>query len=141
MSAIVIHNLKDEPFIEGFYVGRESATRPSSPLGNPYLIGRDGDRDTVCDKYARKMWDLLRRAVSPGATVTDPERVVLTALHELWAEYRKSRELHLLCFCAPLRCHAMTIRDQILWLEREMGPGLDAGQEWRRANSGHWQPR
>jgi hypothetical protein len=52
--------------------------RPS-PWGNPYIIGRDGDRDRVCD--------LFEVLILPDLDVT--------AL--------KGKDL--VCFCAPRRCH------------------------------------
>ena len=57
----------------------------ATPLGNPFHIGRDGDRDAVCDKHA----DLL--ANSP-------------ALQEL-ARTKLAGADVLLCWCAPQRCH------------------------------------
>ncbi len=59
------------------YIGR------GSKWGNPFVIGRDGDRATVIaryEHYLRQRHDLLR------------------ALDEL-------RGRHLVCFCAPLACH------------------------------------
>ena len=59
------------------YIGR------GSKWGNPFVIGRDGDRAAVIAKYEsylRRRHDLLR------------------ALDEL-------RGKDLLCFCAPLACH------------------------------------
>ncbi len=66
------------------YIGR------GSKWGNPFVIGRDGDRATVIAKYARYLrtrHDLLR------------------ALDEL-------RGKDLVCFCAPQACHG----DLLLWL-------------------------
>lgn len=54
-----------------------------SPYGNPYVIGRDGDRDQVCD--------LFEKNILPGLDVS--------AL----------RGKNLLCFCAPKRCHGDAI--------------------------------
>lgn len=39
---------------ESVYVGRPSA------LGNPFVIGRDGDRETVIEKYRRWLWRQLQ---------------------------------------------------------------------------------
>lgn len=58
-----------------------------SPFGNPFLLGRDGDRDAVCDAFATYLPtrpDLVRR------------------LPEL-------RGKLLGCWCAPARCHADTL--------------------------------
>lgn len=59
------------------YIGR------GSKWGNPFVIGRDGDRATVIAKYER--W--LRG-----------QPHLLRALDEL-------RDRDLVCFCAPLPCH------------------------------------
>ena len=62
---------KAQPYV---YVGR------GSHWGNPFVIGRDGDRDAVCD--------LFEQSVMP--------KLDLTLL----------RGKNLVCFCAPIRCHA-----------------------------------
>jgi Domain of unknown function (DUF4326) len=66
------------------YVGRPS------PFGNPFVIGRDGDRGTVIRKY--RAWLLAQPALV--------ERV--------------RRELAgkvLGCWCAPLPCHGDVLAD------------------------------
>lgn len=63
---------------DSVFVGRPSA------WGNPYKIGRDGTRDEVIAQYRER---LLR---SPD---------LLARLPELQGKY-------LICFCAPLPCHA-----------------------------------
>lgn len=59
------------------YCGRGSIA------GNPFVIGIDGDRDEVCDKY--EQW----------------------APQQDWFEdfIERIRGRDLLCFCAPKRCH------------------------------------
>lgn len=67
---------------DAVYIGR------GSPFGNPFVIGKDGDRDAVCDKY---------------------EQLVLS--DDSFIEFIKS-ELNgkdLVCFCAPKRCHGETL--------------------------------
>lgn len=56
--------------------------RPSK-WGNPFIIGRDGDRKEVVKKYHD--WILTQKKL-------------MTSLHEL-----KGKRLG--CFCAPLECH------------------------------------
>ena len=41
-----VFNKYHKPPSTAVYIGR------GSPWGNPFVIGKDGDRDTVCDKYA-----------------------------------------------------------------------------------------
>ncbi len=59
------------------YIGR------GSKWGNPFIIGRDGDRDEVIAKYERWLAD---------------QHHLLRALDEL-----QGRDL--VCFCAPRPCH------------------------------------
>lgn len=65
------------------YVGRPGK------WGNPFVIGRDGTRDEVIAKY--RAW-----------IVTQPAR--MAALAEL-------RGKDLVCWCAPLPCHADVLLD------------------------------
>lgn len=62
---------------EAVYIGR------GSPWGNPFHIGKDGDRNYVCDQY---------------------EEVVLPRL-----DIEPLRGKDLVCFCAPQRCHGDSI--------------------------------
>lgn len=65
-----------------------------SVYGNPYLIGRDGTRDEVCDKYALYFEKRLQ----------DPQfRAKVLAL----------RGKTLGCWCKPLRCHVDIIKKYI----------------------------
>jgi len=60
------------------YIGR------GSPYGNPFVIGKDGTRDEVCDKYEFYIY-------------RDKE-LLLQIREEL-------RGKDLVCFCKPKRCH------------------------------------
>jgi hypothetical protein len=86
------------PGVTRVYVGRPS------PLGNPYVIGRDGDRAAVVAKYRR--W--LRANLDT--------REVRLALHDLLASARKG-PLELVCWCAPEACHADVIASCLRWLD------------------------
>ena len=66
---------------DAVYVGR------GTPFGNPFRIGRDGDRDQVVERYA--YW--LSRAEQTG--------LVMQIRHQLCGK-------DLVCWCAPLPCHA-----------------------------------
>ena len=76
MATRVVNRRSGEPF--DVYVGRPSI------WGNPYKIGRDGDRDTVLAAYRRHVRsrpDLLRQLLGLRGKV-------------------------LACWCTPLPCHA-----------------------------------
>lgn len=59
------------------YIGR------GSPWGNPFVIGKDGDRDQVCDRFEREI------------------------LPTLDLEPLRGRDL--VCYCKPQRCHGDSI--------------------------------
>jgi len=62
--------------------------RPSK-FGNPFTIGKDGDRDEVCDKY---------------------ERYILTRPDLIEAAKRELKGKNLICCCKPYkRCHGDTL--------------------------------
>jgi hypothetical protein len=87
----------------GEYVGRPS------PLGNPYVIGRDGDRATVIARY--RQW--LRDCIIAG----DPR--VSRELERLARLARERGQLTLVCWCAPQPCHADVIREFLLAMLHE----------------------
>jgi hypothetical protein len=62
---------------DAVYIGR------GSPWGNPWVIGKDGDRDAVCDRFER---DTL-----PGL------------------DLEPLRGKDLVCYCKPARCHGDSI--------------------------------
>jgi hypothetical protein len=63
------------------YIGR------GTKWGNPFIIGRDGDRDEVIAKHA--LW------------IPTQEHLIA----DLWELYGKT----LGCHCAPQRCHGHTL--------------------------------
>jgi len=80
MNRTRVVNIKREPC--DTYIGRPGRGQ-AGPWGNPFQIGRDGDRATVIAKYER--W-----------IQTQPQ--LLARLPEL-------RGHRLGCFCAPQACH------------------------------------
>ena len=76
----VLNKRTDDIPPDAVYVGRPTK------FGNPYMEGRDGNRDEVCDKFGMKM-----RVCS----------------NEFIAEIKRElKGKDLVCWCAPLRCHA-----------------------------------
>jgi len=71
------------------YIGRPS------PFGNPFAIGRDGNRDAVMDKYITWLGNQLQ-------LVTHARRALAGK--------------DLVCWCAPSRCHGHVLRDLALGL-------------------------
>jgi hypothetical protein len=73
------------------YIGRHV----NFPLhfGNPFILGKDGSRDQVCNAH-------LEWILGNNYTDVEPKRRdwIIRHLHEL-------KGFDLLCFCAPKRCH------------------------------------
>lgn len=91
-----------DPLPGQVYVGRPS------PLGNPFQLGRDGSRAEVIARYRHWLWAQLQ---VPGS-------LQLRELEQLLAQAQVG-PLELLCWCAPLACHAEVIRSALLWLEAQ----------------------
>tara|TARA_R110000851_G_scaffold25333_2_gene73083 strand:- start:1031 stop:1351 length:321 start_codon:yes stop_codon:yes gene_type:complete len=78
-----VHNkYKNTAPTNAVYIGR------GSPYGNPFVIGKDGNRDEVCDKFEQY---LMARS---------------TLIRQVKTELKGK---HLVCFCAPQRCHGDTL--------------------------------
>ena len=67
---------------DAIYIGRGSL------YGNPFVIGKDGNRDEVCDKY---------------------EQYLLNNPPLLQAVKTNLKGRDVVCFCAPKRCHGDTL--------------------------------
>ncbi len=80
----VLNKKRDRITAGAVYIGRPSK------WGNPFQIGRDGDRNAVIAKH--REW--------------------LKSQPPLLASLAELRGLDLVCFCAPLACHGHTL----LWL-------------------------
>lgn len=75
------------------YIGR------GSPLGNPFYMADESQRDTVCDHY--QVWFDHKVADLDPQVMRELDRLYLLA---------KQGDLVLGCFCAPKRCHGETIK-------------------------------
>jgi hypothetical protein len=89
----------------GEYVGRPCRWSPGSVLANPYHLGPHVPRPEVIGKYERWFWQQWRES---GPVRAELERLA--------AQYQREGQLTLLCWCAPLPCHAEVIRDAVLRL-------------------------
>lgn len=83
----VLNSYKDKPDPTDTYIGR------GSPLGNKFVIGRDGCRLTVIAKY--RTW-LKERLL-------ERDSLIETAFRNL------TENSKLVCFCAPAPCHGDVI--------------------------------
>jgi hypothetical protein len=79
-------NKRDVAVGAGAYIGRGSA------WGNPYVIGKHGDRDEVIRKF---------REYASAVILDRPD----------WLVPLEGRDL--VCFCAPLACHGDVLVEMI----------------------------
>jgi len=98
---IWVNNAKETDF--GIYVGRGSI------LGNPFKIGKDGDRSEVILKYRSWLW----KEVAKRSAVMDE----LERLYEIWSTKGK---ISLKCFCFPKACHALVIGCYLVWMLKNL---------------------
>ena len=90
---------------DGIYMGRGSV------LGNPFLIGKDGDREEVIELYRSWLWDRIKE---PGR-----DKKIWGELKRLLEIWKIDGELTLSCFCFPKRCHCEVIGSCLVWMRRE----------------------
>lgn len=82
----------------GEYIGR------GSPLGNPFVIGKDGSREQVIAKY--RVWlneQIMRK-----------NQAVLDELNRLGNKAIDEKGLALQCFCYPKPCHGEVIKEKLV---------------------------
>ena len=77
--------------------------------GNDFLIGRDGTREQVIDKYKAQLWERIESA----------ETSILNPLREL-AERANEGDLYLACYCKPLPCHGDVLKEAIEWMQTQV---------------------
>lgn len=92
----VVNKYKHKPTANDVYIGR------GSRWGNPFVIGKHGDRDAVCDSYHAR----LVKQINAG----DLSREDLAMLHGK----------NLVCYCAPQRCHGDSLKAAAEWAVQQL---------------------
>jgi hypothetical protein len=85
----------------------------TSPLGNPFRINKDLNRDGVIEKYNEYFYTNLNPDIAPVGFLECLDDILQAA---------KTRDITLGCWCAPKRCHCEVIKD---YIDREV-------KEWAR---------
>ena len=84
------------------YCGRGNKNQVPTPLGNPFVIGKDGTRDEVCDKYEEYFNTQIK--------LDSPLRQEIKRIFRL----AKYNDVTLTCWCVKpkvcIRCHCETIK-------------------------------
>ncbi len=82
----------------GEYIGRPS------PLGNPFPLRRESERDQVIEQYAKWLNDKL----------TEEDNAQKQEVTRLYKKLVANGELDLVCWCAPKRCHGDVIKSVLV---------------------------
>lgn len=93
----MILNLKNKP--SGKYIVIDRSTR----WGNPFVIGKDGTRGEVINKYRIWLWEQIK---SGSISIED--------LAELDG-------CDLACWCAPQACHGTVLVAAAAWAQSKLG--------------------
>lgn len=104
---ITIHNLRNTKPSNPYDI---VVCRGKSSLGNPFILHNEEDRNKVCDDYEEWLHKQIR----------ENNRAVMGQLDSLLIKYRIYSQLGLFCWCAPKRCHAETIREIVLYLDKHV---------------------
>ena len=112
---LIVQNGKRYGFIgdNRFYVGRAnlSCRLPQSPLANPFVVGRDGDRREVIEKFRRWLWPQLKRWRETGEL-----KEATQALKAIAVDVDEGKLVVLTCWCKPEPCHGDVIVSCINWI-------------------------
>jgi Domain of unknown function (DUF4326) len=91
----LVYNVRRAP-VGCIYIGRQCGKFPETPYGNPFRIGKDGNRDEVILKFIEYWY----------------------APEQKWLRELAIRELTgkpLMCWCFPSRCHGDIIVGYLQW--------------------------
>lgn len=100
MTITIVNCRKQKPDI---YCGRAYKGYPASPLGNPFPMASEADRDVVIEKYRRWLWKKIK---AHDLNVLYALRLILDRAS---SESVPRPPVNLGCWCAPKRCHCECI--------------------------------
>lgn len=77
-------------------------------LGNPFIIGEDGDRNEVIEKYKiyfdRKMLN---------------DKEFKESFYQLAEDYKRYETIQLACWCSPQKCHGDILKQALEEIYRD----------------------
>lgn len=116
---ILVVNLKDFgslesivsrfPKAEVVYIGRAMPNIKASVLGNPFRMNSEAEREVVIEQYRQWLWQ-QKKADAP-------------AWHEVLRLSKLEKDIVLVCWCAPKRCHGDVVKSAIEWVRSTQQPG------------------
>lgn len=99
MAVYVVNRKRFEG--EDVYIGRPSV------LGNPFAIGKDGDRAEVIRKYRGWLWEQVKARGKVFAELVRIKRM------------SECGDVYLVCWCKPEACHGDVVKLCIAWMSAE----------------------
>lgn len=91
------------------YIGRNSYGFKGSVLNNKFKIGKDGNRDEVVEKYRRWLWIEFKK-----------KGKVYEELVRISKQVIEGKEVELICWCSPQRCHGDVVKSCIEWMVKSL---------------------
>lgn len=83
----------------GEYIGRPSV------LGNPFIIGKNGNRNEIVEKYRQYLWYEIQQENRP--ICNELNRLKRLSINE---------SINLICWCSPKKCHGDVVKNCIEWM-------------------------
>jgi hypothetical protein len=93
------------------YIGRANGELPASPLANPFILGRDGNRQDVIDKFRKWLWPQVKQWQETG----EMTEAVMT-LKDVAIAIKEHQTIILTCWCKPEDCHGDVIERCVRWM-------------------------
>jgi hypothetical protein len=92
------------------YIGRKTKTYklPGSVLHNKFVIGKDGTREEVIEKYRKWLWIEVQK-----------HGEVFDELVRIASKVKNGETVQLVCWCKPLSCHGDVVKRCVEWMIRE----------------------
>lgn len=113
---ITVHNCKRQhpnprnP--KHIYCGRKMSALPASPLGNPFVLGKDGNRDQAIQLFRQDLWRALNHQLCDRLN----GQAAYDELFRIARIVKDGNPVSLFCWCTPQPCHCDIIKAAILWL-------------------------
>ena len=89
-----------------------------SPVGNPYTMCNEADRDLVCEEYLalfdQTMHDMSLDDNDKACGMTSTVKEFRAYINRIVEYHKQHGSVTLACWCSPKRCHCETIRQWIL---------------------------
>ena len=113
---LIVQNGTKHGFIgqNRLYIGRDNRDLPASPLANPFILGKDGNRPEVIEKFRKWLWPQIKRWQETGEMTP-----AVIALRGLAVDIKEYKTVILTCWCKPEACHGDVIDSCVNWLIQE----------------------